>query len=73
MIERPPDRVCTVPGPRGKTWTVHVYYGDVPWEVGWPRVEAALMRMLLPKLREIVKRDRVEEANDGWGDESVIE
>ena len=41
-----------------KTLAVEVRYGDVPWEVGWPRVEDALVRLMLPKLQEILERER---------------
>ena len=48
----------TAPRRKRKTLAVEVRYGDVPWEVGWPRVEEALVRLMLPKLQEILERER---------------
>jgi hypothetical protein len=51
---RPPDRVVTCPGPRGKPWTIHVYYAEHPDPHAWERAEQALVRLLMPKVREIM-------------------
>jgi len=60
----PENRNPTAPGRKRKTLAVEVRYGDVPWEVGWPRVEDALVRLMLPKLQEILERER---ANPQFG------
>jgi len=58
-------KVVVGKGKRAKLWTIReVFAGPLTPEEAWARVEPILVRLLMPKLLEILARDRAA-AEDG--------